>query len=170
MNAYRMDGRTVEEFQRDIKRGNDREAKAIKLFKTYLEREFNFTGEIQENGCDMTGAYIEDINKVSMEADYTIGANKLEVKTSAVHSSTIYIKVSQVKSYIKQQASLLYVNGIERMTPAFTFFTVEDLKNFESTYPSVTPPNRINGGKLSFEIKCTDLYWSTFEGKEKVYE
>lgn len=171
MYEYRMDGRTVEEFKRDIKVGNEREQRALNLFKGYLQREFNFKGDIHDNGCDMSGEFIADDRKVTAGADYVFGANKLplEIKTSVSHATPIYLKVNQVKSYIKQNASILYVNGVERRRPAFTFFTVEDLRTFESKYEKVNPPNGINGGKLSYKINALDLTWSNFDGKEKVY-
>lgn len=166
-----MDNRSKEQFIRDIKKGNERERLAITLFKSYLRNEFGFEGAIEENGCDMSGEFIEDISKVTSGADYVVGANKLplEVKTAAGHVPTIYLKVNQVKSYIRQEASLLYVNGIERPVPAFTFFTLEDLKEIQSTCEIVTPPNNIQGGKLSYKIDAHELTWLTFAGKVKHY-
>jgi hypothetical protein len=84
---YRYDSRTQDQFIQDIKRGTARERLAISLFQNYLRREFGFTGVIKENGCDMSGAFIRDIRKVSTEADYLVGEAQLplEVKTSVGH-------------------------------------------------------------------------------------
>lgn len=171
--AYRMDNRTEEQFAQDIKKGTERERLAISLFRHYLRRELGFTGDISENGVDMTGDFIADESKVSAGADYLVGENKLplEVKTSANHTSTIYLKVRQIDSYIKQGASLLYVNGIDSFDgsiPAFTFFTLEDLKRLKRTAHMVHPMSK-NGGKLSYELDVKTLEWFTFGGKVKKY-
>ncbi|MEH7116946.1 hypothetical protein V7128_05895 [Neobacillus vireti] len=170
-DAYRMDFRTREQFIRDIEKGNARESLAITLFRNFLKSRFKFTGEIVENGCDMSGDFIEDISKVTAGADYLVGDNKLslEVKTSTCHNTTIYLKVKQVDSYIRQGASVLYVNGIERPVPAFTFWTMEDLKEIKRICERVIPPNGINGGKESFKIDALNFTWLTFGGKEKKY-
>jgi hypothetical protein len=166
---YRMDNRTKEQFIQDIKKGNERERLAITLFKHFLKREFGFTGDIVENGVDMTGDFIEDTKQVTTGADYMVGNNPLEVKTSTGHNTTIYLKVKQVDSYIRQGASVLYVNGIERDIPAFTFWTVEDLKEMKRTLEKETPPNNINGGKLSYKVDAMNYEWRQFNGKEKKY-
>jgi hypothetical protein len=170
-NSYRMDFRSKDQFIQDIEKGNARERLAITLFKNYLIREFGFTGEITENGCDMSGEFIEDMQNVSSGADYVFGNNKLplEVKTSTGHNTTIFLKVKQINSYIRQGASVLYVNGIERDFPAFTFWTVEDLKEMVRTCEKVIPPKGINGGKESYKIDALKYEWRTFNGKEKKY-
>jgi hypothetical protein len=169
MENYRMDGRTKEQFIEDIKKGNERERLAITLFRHYLRRDHGFTGDIIENGVDMTGDFIEDVKKVKADADYKVGKAELplEVKTSAGHSMTIYLKERQVKSYIRQNACLLYVNGIEEIA-CFTFFTVEDLKEIVRTQTPVTP-HKANGGKLSYKLDARELEWRTFGGKVKKY-
>jgi hypothetical protein len=168
---YRMDNRTKEQFIADIQKGNERERLAVCLFKNFLRREFGFTGDIVENGVDMSGDFIEDERKVNTGADYVVGVNKLplEVKTSTGHNTTIYLKVKQIDSYIRQGASILYVNGIERENPAFTFWTVEDLKEIKRSCEQVIPTNNVNGGKLSYKINALHYGWSTFAGKEKRY-
>lgn len=170
-NDYRMDGRTVEEFKKHIEKGNEKERLAVTLFKHFLKREFNFTGDFQENGVDMQGEFIEDVNAITTEADYLIGTNKLpmEVKTSSKHCTEIYLKTSQVNSYIKQGASLLYVNGIDSDQPAFTFLTLEDLKELNQVGLAVTPPRNVNGSKKSFLIQSRNLQWLSFNGREKRY-
>jgi hypothetical protein len=170
-NSYRMDFRTKEQFIQDIQKGNERERLAITLFKNFLKNQFGFSGDIVENGCDMSGDFIEDLSKVSSGADYVVGLNKLplEVKTSTGHNTTIFLKVKQIDSYIQQEASLLFVNGIEREIPAFTFLTVEDLKEITRTCEKVIPPNGVNGGKESYKIDALKFKWLTFGGKEKKY-
>ncbi|MGG3561615.1 hypothetical protein ABES03_08425 [Neobacillus rhizosphaerae] len=170
-DAYRFDVRTKEQFIVDIEKGNARERLAIILFKNFLKNQFGFYGDIVPNGCDMSGDFINDISKVNSGADYLVGENKLplEVKTSTGHNTTIYLKVNQVDSYIRQGASVLYVNGIERPVSAFTFWTFEDLKEMRRTCERVIPPNGINGGKESFKIDALKYSWLTFAGKEKKY-
>lgn len=170
MENYRMDGRSKEQFIQDIKKGNDRERLAIKLFTGFLRRDFGSTIIVEENGVDMSGDFIEDDNKVTAEADYKVNGELMEVKTSSGHSKDIYLKVRQIDSYIKQGASLLYVNGINREVPAFTFWTVEELKEMRQTLKAVTPPGKVNGGKLSYKINASDYDWLTFDGMERRYE
>lgn len=166
-----MDTRTKEQFMQDIKNGNDRELEAVKRFRDFLYWEYGFTGEINENGCDMTGAFIEDSKQVNTGADFVVGRNKLplEVKTSTGHNMTIYLKVKQVKSYIRQGAYVLYVNGMESYDPAFTLLTPEDLKEIVRTHEKVIPPNNINGGKESFKLDALSFEWRTFDRREKKY-
>jgi hypothetical protein len=169
LENYRMDSRTKEQFIQDIKVGNERERLAITLFKSYLRREFGFTGSIDENGVDMSGDFIEDVKQVTTGADYKVNGKPLEVKTSTGHNTNIYLKVKQLDAYIRQGASILYVNGIERDFPAFTFWTVEDLKEMKATLEKETPPNNINGGKLSYKVDALKYEWRQFNGKEKKY-
>lgn len=164
--SYRMDSRTKEQFIHDIKKGNERERLVMILFKSYLQREFGFTGTIEENGVDMSGDFIEDENKVTTGVDYVVNGKGLEVKTSRNRVNYIYLKTGQVNSYIKQGASLLYVNGIEDEQPIFTFFTVEDLKRIKENAPVVIPKFNINGGKKSYFLEGAELEWSTFKGGE----
>ena len=168
MSSYRMDGRSEDEFIRDIQKGNERERLAMCLFEKYLRRELSFDGTIVENGVDMSGEFIQDDKKVTAEADYLVNGLPLEVKTSKNHTTRIYLKVSQVDSYIKQGASLLYVNGIDEIQPAFTFFSLEDLKEIKENGPKLRP-GRANGGKLSYLLHAEDYYWSTFKGGQKKY-
>jgi hypothetical protein len=169
MENYRMDNRTKEQFIQDIRKGNERERLAITLFKHYLRRELGFTGSIDENGVDMSGDFIENEKAVSTGADYKVNGQLLEVKTSTGHNTMIYLKVKQIDAYIRQGASILYVNGIERDIPSFTFWTVEDLKEMKRTLEKVTPPNNINGGKLSYKVDALKYEWRQFNGKEKKY-
>jgi hypothetical protein len=171
LSNYRMDNRTKEQFIDDIRKGTERERLAITLFKHYVRREFSFTGDIKENGVDMTGDFIEEDGKVTTGADYSIGKNELplEVKTSVGHNSVIYLKSRQIDAYIKQGASILYVNGIEGDVPAFTLWTVEDLKQMKRTLEPTTPPGKVNGGKLSYRVVASDYRWSTFGGRERKY-
>lgn len=170
MSSYRMDSRSQEQFIRDIKVGNERERQAIKLFKTYMERELKIVIDVVENGCDMSGDFIADERKVSTGADYTVNGLALEVKTSVGHNVDIYLKVQQIDAYIRQGASILYVNGFERPSPAFTLWTLEDLKQMKAQLKGETPPNRVNGGKLSYRINALKYEWRTFEGSVKKYE
>jgi hypothetical protein len=168
---YRFDNRTQSQFMQDIETGNYRERLAITLFKNYLRREFAFTGVIKENGCDMSGTFIADTKKVSTGADYVVGEAELplEVKTSVGHTVSIYIKAQQLDSYIRQGASILYVNGIEQDVPAFTLWTVDELQQMKETLPIVIPPMNINGGRPSHKINACNYEWRTFGGKVKQY-
>jgi len=169
-NSYRFDVRDEKQFKKDIELGVARERLAIALFKHYLKREHGFTGDIVENGCDMSGEFIPDISKVTAGADYLVGKNQfpIEVKTSATHSKIIYLKVQQIKSYVRQGASLLFVNGIEDDIPAFTFFTTKDLERIAQNAKKVFPV-KANGGKESYLLAASDYEWRTFAGKEKKY-
>lgn len=170
MSNYRMDNRSKEQFIQDIEKGNERERFAIILFKNYLRREFGFTGRIEPNGVDMSGDFIEDDRKVTTEADYLVNGKPMEVKTSRNEVKFLYLKTSQVNSYIKQKASLLFVNDVEGDRPFFTFFTVEDLQEIQRNAQVVFPKNNINGGKKSYFIDGTELEWRFFGGGRKYIE
>ncbi|MED4841561.1 hypothetical protein P9695_14910 [Weizmannia sp. CD-2023] len=166
---YRMDSRTKEQFIQDIKRGNLREQKAIQLFQDYLYWQHGWIEPIKENGIDMSGAFIEHTEEVTTQADYVLGGMPLEVKTCPNHTPIIYLKVEQVSSYIKQGASLLFVNGIETFEPAFTLLSANDLKEIARTHRKAFPRNGVNGGKICFETFTHEFGWSTFEGRKKHY-
>lgn len=168
IDSYRMDGRTIEQFKADILRGTQRERVAIDLFADYLYWEHGWIHPIEDNGVDMSGAFVE-ASKVSHKADFIVGGMPLEVKTCPNHTRVIYLKVHQVKSYIKQRASLLFVNGIDSDCPAFTFWTWRDLQRIESVCKKVFPPRNICGGRLSYMFKIEDLPFLKFDGKEKKY-
>lgn len=169
---YRKDFRTDEQFIQDIAKGNERERLAISLFKSYLKRTFGECPIFTDNGCDMSGEYIEDLKQVSTGADYKVGKNglSLEVKTSVGHNREIFLKTKQLDSYIRQGASILYVQGIESDFPAFTLWTLEDLKYMRRTLKEVTPPKNINGGKLSVKVYAKDWDFLQFNGKVRKYD
>lgn len=164
MKGYRFDCRTEEQFIEDVKRGTERERLAISLFQGFLEKELGVEVVVEDNGVDMTGNFIHDERMVTAGADFKVNGLPLEVKTSKNHLMKILLKKSQVRSYIHQNASLLFVSGIGSDQLAFTFFTVEDLKRIQKTAKIEQPEGRL-GGKTCFAVETSELQFMSFDGK-----
>ena len=157
-NTYRYDHRTKEEFERDIQQGTAIEQDIIGRYaKAYLKR-YGKELQIIQNGCDMTGGYLEAA-MVTTQADYLVGKNKMpvEVKSNKSKRSILNLKVSQVKSYIKQNAHVLLVNGYSTNRPQFTWFSPTDLVEISNTKEVVE--NSYWGNKKCYKLFAKDYTW-----------
>lgn len=126
---YRLDGRSQSEFEKDIKARTMEERSLFLLWLDLVERETGKRPTYKDTGCGKTGEFLTE-NEVSTDPDFEVeGYGKLEVKFSKPKLARVFhLKVSQVKQYLKQDATILMVNGTEKSVPEFTMLKPDALK------------------------------------------
>lgn len=156
ISNYRKDIRSKEQFQKDIKYGNEAEKEIINIFK---ENIFDKNITIVENGCGMDGELLDE-NLVSTKADYLLDGSPLEVKFNNNICNVFHIKESQLNSYIKQEASILWVNGYKTNDREYIILNLDELKNIKKTNKTVTVEKW--GGKKAKRLYRNELDWKKF--------
>ena len=155
-NAYRMDDRTEEEFKRDIEIGTAAELDIIKRYAHYIKRVYGIDIVVTDNGCDNSGRFLADY-QVSTAADFLINGKTAEIKFNNTILSKFRVKASQVESYWKQGASIIWVNGYMSKRPKFTLITAEKLLNIMMT--KVKTPFEGWGGKMCYVLNSNEYEW-----------
>lgn len=153
---YRMDVRTKDEFIHDISHSTEVESKIINAYKNQME-EKGYVINVSDNGCDNDGSILED-DKVNTDADFNVNGKPLEVKFNKERLSEFHIKRYQLLSYIKQGASILWVNGWSTRNPRFTILKVKDLKEIYLDNSSIVEFNSW-GGKKCHKIYPENYRW-----------
>ncbi len=153
---YRMDGRTVEEFKRDIKTGAIKERDIITRYAHRQYSKYAHTVFVVDNGCDNKGKLLPK-SKVNSKADYLMGNIPTEVKFNNRMLGIFRIKAGQLRSYIKQGARILWVNGYETRSPLFTFISVGQLEQISESRQE--KPFFPWGGKPCYEIDANECMW-----------
>lgn len=156
-DRYRMDNRTVDEFQRDIERGTAAERDIVDRYVRYYEKHFGTRLEIVDNGCDNSGQFLTR-GAVSMNADFIIGGKPVEVKFNKQTLTKFHFKAAQLEAYAKQGASVLWVNGYETRNPVFMVLKSQDLFDIKERLKPV--PQIAWGGKLSYVLFAKDYHWT----------
>lgn len=119
---------------------------------------------MEDNGCDNSGRLLSD-REVNSWADFRVDGKPVEVKFNNNHLSKFHFKVDQLESYLKQGASVLWVNGYTTGKPVFTVLETVDLERIKRTQ---TPVAFLPwGGKLCYEITAAEFRWTTFEEGEQ---
>lgn len=155
----RLDLRTREEFERDIKIGHKIERDIITKYKSILEKEIGAPVQILDNGSDNSGGYLEH-SKVTMDADFIVNGKLLEVKYIKPRVSSFHLKKAQIHSYIKQKADVLFVNGYGTSHPTYTIFNMSDLLTI--TEEAELVEFQVWGGKLAYKIQTQWFNWKNF--------
>lgn len=163
LNAYRMDNRTEEEFKRDIEIGTAAELDIIKRYAHYVKRVYGIDIVVTDNGCDNSGQFLADY-QVSTDADFLINGKTAEIKFNNTVLSKFRVKASQVESYWKQGASIIWVNGYLSKYPKFTLITDEGLQNIMMTKKQ--EPFAGWGGKMCYVLDSNDYAWFTLDRLE----
>jgi len=94
-----MDWRTKEQFIKDIRKFTKRENELLRIYCKYKGIKEYF----RPTGCDNTGRYLP-IEKVSTRADY----DTIEIKIIQKEPEYVHFKCNQVRSYIRQNAIILF--------------------------------------------------------------
>lgn len=160
ISDYRKDNRTIEEFQKDIKYGNETEQKIIEKYKEKIQKEQGKTLQIVNNGCDNSGELLSE-EEVTLDADYKMEDLPLEVKFNNNFCNVFHIKESQLKSYIKQKANVLWVNGYTTKTPEYKVLSLDELKFIQKNNELVEFAGW--GGKKARKIYQSDFSWKPFK-------
>jgi methionine aminopeptidase len=156
---HRKDWRNDEQFARDILTGHKVERSIIEKYANYLETVYGIDITIKDNGVDNTGEVI-DSSQVSADADYMLNDKLIEVKYINKKAEEFRLKESQVKSYIRQEAYLLFVNGWETDEPRFTLLDTAKLNEITRT---VRPkPYEGWGYKKCYLLKSGCFDWYSF--------
>lgn len=124
--AYRIDNRSIEQFTKEIKESHEIERNIIDAYCQYVKETYGMDLVVEENGVDNSGEFIA--GKVTTDADFLINGAPVEVKFNKNMLSVFHLKVSQVWSYLKQNATILWVNGYETENPVFTLITPPQIK------------------------------------------
>lgn len=162
-DKYRRDIRDEQQFTKDIREGTDIERiileKFIKILKQKLLEQKSNSGKfiVVSTGCGNSGKWLPP-NQISTKADYRINGKLLEIKFSRPFSTTFHWKVSQIRSYIQQNASLLFVNGYGEEKPKYIYLTTIELIALTRKYQKV-----IYWDKETYEIPAKDFDWEDFK-------
>lgn len=154
--SYRRDNRSVEQFANDIKKSAVIERDIVHRYAKYLKEKHGIDAAIENNGCDNSGALLNDM-QVNTNADFIVNGVPLEVKFNNENLKIFRLKSNQLRSYIKQGAAILWVNGYKTDNPMFTLMKLTDLDRVqkECTEEKFFPW----GGKLCFELIAEDFLW-----------
>lgn len=155
--AHRMDNRTLEEFEQDIKKAVRIEREIIERYAKWVKKNYGREIVVEDNGCDNTGRLLE---KADASADFTINSIPVEVKFNNNHLEVFHIKTYQLKSYIEQNAYILWVNGYTTNNPVFTIVSPRQLKQITKTCKVVRFKSW--GGKPCYRISASMFKWLPF--------
>lgn len=128
----RLSGRTYDEFKRDIKQSTIDERIIIEKYRDYCKTVHNIDIIIEDNGVDNTGEFL-DVSQVRSDADFKVNGKLVEVKTIKDKLKVFRLKVASIKSYIKQNATMLLVSGWKTEEPEFTMITPKLMKHLLKT-------------------------------------
>ncbi|QGG47681.1 hypothetical protein [Heliorestis convoluta] len=163
-DRYRMDGRTLEQFAKDIEKAARVERDIIELYVAYYERTYNKRPVIEDNGCDNSGQLLSR-KKVSTKADFKVNGKLVEVKYNNEWLKKFRFKADQLNSYLKQDASVLWVNGYTTKTPKFTVLKTKDMETIKATKTPI--PFIPWGGKKCYELQSDDYVWTELGGRNE---
>jgi len=118
---YRFDKRSKDKFKQDIKEASKTEETILKLWIDLLQKDGLTRPSYSNLAAGRDGKFLKDAD-VDSTADFEVeNFGKIEVKFCNPFLKTrFHLKVGQLKSYIKQKATILIVNGWETDMPEFT--------------------------------------------------
>lgn len=159
---YRKDWRTDEEFEKDILVGHQTEKDIIEKYANHLRLKYNMEVVVEDNGVDNSGKVIDE-SKVSSKADYLVNGSLIEVKFINNKANEFRFKKDQLKSYIKQDAIVLFVNGYKTDNPTFTLMRPDKLEKIARS--NTAKPFAPWGHKLCYYLKAYSFEWHEFYKK-----
>lgn len=163
IDSYRMDSRTVEEFARAIEQASKTERDIVERYVQQFERKWGVRLVVVDNGCDNTGKLL-NYREVSTKADFLLNGEPFEVKFNNSLMKKFRFKAEQLESYLKQRATVLWVNGYQTQTPMYTILEQSDLELIKGECALI--PFIPWGGKLCYELYADDFEWTSLEGRD----
>lgn len=155
--SYRTDGRDKEEFRQDIADGIKQEHEIIERWLNLLEQKSGKRPLCRWTGCGDPDQFLVD-EEVSTEADFDVeGYGKIEVKFSRPSFTRFHVKVTQLESYLRQQATILMVKGWDTDEPQFTMISPEIMEQGLKIWPRLKFKGF--GGKLAVRIHANQFVW-----------
>lgn len=152
--AYRIDHRTIDQFSKDIKIGHEKERDIMNAYKQYVYDTYGIQLDVKPNGVDNSGKFI--FGKVNTKADYLVNDKPLEIKFNNRMLDFFHFKVSQLNSYIRQDAHVLFVNGYETSCPVFTIMTPKHLRKVRKLKK---PIYFEKWKKQVYRLRASDYVW-----------
>lgn len=152
----RKDGRTYGEFFRQVQLKTNKQNNLMLAWSKRMS-ERGYCVEYKDNGVDNSGKPILSIEKLNKDADYLVSIDNapfvpVELKEA---SKNITIKVADLKSFIEQEACILFFwktgNQKIRKDAKWALFGPATLNSMLS-WPHKRYKSS-NGGKLSVQIK-----------------
>jgi hypothetical protein len=156
--AYRMDFRTKEQFEKDIKDCHRIEREIINIYIRQIEEEKGIKITVTDNGCDNSGKLIKN-RRVTADADFLINGIPVEVKFNKKMLKYFHLKQNQLNSYIKQGANILWVNGWETDNPVYTIMHKNDLLDIKENLNPISI--WVFGGKQGYRLLAKNYRWNT---------
>lgn len=143
----RKDGRTFEEFQKNIKWGTDREKIAAALLKKDMTDKGHVV-QVYDYGMDNTGEIITKASKVNANPDYEFvidnKKNLIEIKVHSEKYDFMTFKEVDLKTYLKKNSIIAIVreNYWYRILPDCIDYLLKNYKpriyhNFSHGRPSI---------------------------------
>ena len=162
MGNYRYDNRSEDQFKKDIKSRTQEERALFILWLDLVERTSGVRPKYTDTGCGQTGELLTD-NEVSMDPDFNVdGYGKVEVKFSKPFLKKFFhLKASQVKSYVREGATILMINGSNLPIPQYTMLKTLALQEIIDTCKII--PWTGFGGKPSYKIQVDKFIWRSLK-------
>ncbi len=138
--SYRMDHRSPEDFANDIKKCVAIEHKLMESYVKDLSARKGGIYKFRPSNSQADGEFIPSGKKVSSEADFWLitpsgEERRIEVKFCRDDRKDFRIKVSQLRSYIKQDCCIVTYMGVNTPNPKYTVLTPLDLSSLAERYP-----------------------------------
>lgn len=153
-DSYRFDNRSKEEFKEQIKKTTEQERTLLELWIKKQKKKVKY----RDLGCGQHGELLKS-HEVSTDADFEVdGFGPFEVKFARkTLAKFFHLKKNQVKSYIRQKAYILMVNGAEENAPSYALLDPDFIKMIPEIYETVSWQGF--GNKPSYRIPLEDLEW-----------
>lgn len=155
---YRFDTRSKKEFEKDIKNHTMEERSLFLLWLDLIEKETGKRPSYKDTGCGKTGEFLND-KEVSTKPDFYVdGYGHVEVKFSKPKLTRVFhLKASQLKQYIKLNATVLMFNGTNESVPEFTMLKPDALQDIIDNYEVVNWKGF--GFKPAYRIPVNRFIW-----------
>lgn len=163
IDSYRMDNRTVEQFAKAIEQGSQTERDIIERYVQQFDRKWGVRLVVIDNGCDNTGKLL-NYREVNTKADFLLNGEPFEVKFNNSLMCKFRFKAEQLESYLKQGATVLWVNGYRTQSPMYTILEQDDMERIRIECALI--PFIPWGGKLCYELYDDDFNWTSLEGRD----
>lgn len=153
----RMDGRSPEEFKKDIKESTKDQEVILQLW-------LNKTGQselrVWDNGSNNTGKYIKNDKEVTTDPDYYIqGLGLIEVQYAKPFCKDYFhIKTNKAKTCIQKQAKILMINGFREQQPEYILITASQIKVICARC-SIVNWWHGGGGKYAYQVPISWFTW-----------
>ena len=155
---YRFDKRSKNQFKKDIKEASKTEEEILNLWLDILQKDGLTRPTYSNLAAGRDGGFLKDAD-VDSTADFVVEQfGKIEVKFCNPFLKTrFHLKVGQLKSYVKQNATILIVNGWETDKPEFTLIKNDMMSKIIDSCDIVNWGGM--GGKKCYRVPTQMFIW-----------